>query len=115
MTLIEFVTGLGSGMGTELGFFNIFLVSVVAWLLTREHQRLKEKIDPVYKRDVSRLLDEHDAMYKSTRRLTKKFFDEHDATVGEVAYRKRQSSSGSHKLDDVQAIVAMVTDAMRKG
>lgn len=94
MWLLEVFKNIG-GIGTELGIVNFALIAAVGYLLRREAKRIKAKVDPVYERDVSEILKEHDAMW-----------DEHE-------YQKRKSASGKQSFSDKEMVAGMVGEILR--
>ncbi len=94
MWLLDLFRNIG-GIGTELGIVNLALIVSVGYLLRREAKRIKAKVDPVYERDVSEILKEHDAMW-----------DEHE-------YQKRKSASGKLSFSDKEMVAGMVGEILR--
>ncbi len=89
-----------SGIGTELGILNLAFVGMLfalVWLVKRELKRIDAKVDPIYDRDISALLVEHDEMYD------------------DFVYRQRREASGSFKIDDRKALAAMIGDILKEG
>ena len=93
MDLWELFSGIG-GIGTELGIVNFLLLSSVGYLLRREWKRIKAKVDPIYDRNVERILKQHDDMWK------------------EHTYRKRRNESGTHHLDDDEVLSSIIGELM---
>lgn len=104
--IYDLIKGLGSGLGTELGWFNIFLLTVVVTLAGREWKRIKAKVDIVYDRDggVQKLVEQHDVMWEMHKKWQKEF-----------DYRKRQAASAGHEFSDTDMMAGMAGAVLKDG
>ncbi len=85
-----------SGIGTELGAFNLVVIAALGYLLRREYRRIKARVDPIYDRNVEEIVQEHDEMYE------------------EFKYRERRDASAEHSFEDKELIAGMVEAILKE-